>query len=66
MRKVWFGNSYGATTDAAITQFAAFFGVPDSPNAPGGNAGCAHPAGACRIASYHAAVRLTGKPGCAG
>jgi hypothetical protein len=66
MRKVRFGESYITTTDAGIAQMAAFFGVPDSPEAPGGNAGCDHPEGACRIATYHAAVSLRGKPGCAG
>ncbi|WP_147289007.1 hypothetical protein [Nocardia mexicana] len=66
MRKVWFGQAYGSTTDAGIAQMAAFFGVPDSPTAPGGSAGCAHPAGACRVATYHAAVTLSGKPSCSG
>ncbi len=66
MRKVWFGESYITTTDAGIAQMAAFFGVPNSPQAPGGNAGCNHPEGACRIATYHAAVSLRSKPGCAG
>lgn len=66
MRKVWFGESYITMTDAAIKQMADFFGVPNDPHAPGGSAGCEHPPGACRVATYHAAVTLSGKPGCAG
>jgi hypothetical protein len=65
MRKVWFGESYITTTDAGIAQMAAFFGVPADSTDPGGSAGCAHPAGRCRIVTYRAAVSLTGKPGCA-
>jgi hypothetical protein len=65
MRKVWFGDQYAATTRPAIAQMAAFFGVPDSPTVPGGSAGCNHPPGACRIATYYSAFRLTGKPACA-
>lgn len=66
MRKVWFGESYVETADSGIGQMAAFFGVPNDPNPPGGNAGCAHPPGKCRVATYHSAVTLAGKPGCAG
>lgn len=66
MRRAWFGQYYLDMTDRGIAQMAGFFGVANSPTAPGGNAGCTHPAGACRIATYHAAVSLTGKPGCAG
>jgi hypothetical protein len=65
MRKVWFGDQYSTMTDVAIQQMADFFNVPNDPTAPGGSAGCSHPPGACRIATYHAAVRLTGKPACA-
>eukprot|EP00456_Euglypha_rotunda_P041381 TRINITY_DN320_c0_g1_i4.p1 TRINITY_DN320_c0_g1~~TRINITY_DN320_c0_g1_i4.p1 ORF type:complete len:248 (+),score=24.67 TRINITY_DN320_c0_g1_i4:245-988(+) len=65
MRQVWFGQQYPTTLAPAIAQMAAFFGVPNSSTAPGGSAGCAHPAGACRIATYYAAGALTGKPGCA-
>lgn len=65
MRNVWFGEQYITTADAGISQMAAFFGVPDSSNAPGGQAGCTHPPGACRIATYHSAVSLGGKPSCA-
>jgi hypothetical protein len=66
MRKVWFGKFYFNIVEPAIAQMAAFFGVPDSPTAPGGSAGCGHPAGACRIATYHAAVNLAARPTCAG
>ncbi|MFC8447779.1 hypothetical protein [Kitasatospora sp. NPDC057223] len=66
MRKVWFGESYFTMVDPGIAQMAAFFGVPNSPTAPGGSAGCGHPAGACRVATYHAAVSFSGKPACAG
>ncbi|MER5886158.1 Hint domain-containing protein [Streptomyces sp. NPDC001941] len=66
MRRVWFGEAYVNTAVAAIAQMAAFFGVADSPTAPGGNAGCNHPEGACRVATYYAALDLRGKPGCAG
>ncbi|TLS45368.1 hypothetical protein FE633_14945 [Streptomyces montanus] len=66
MRKVWFGDSYIDTTDAGIAQMANFFGVPDDSNPPSGNAGCGHPPGRCRVATYHAAVSLSGKPACAG
>ncbi|MFI6497990.1 M48 family metalloprotease [Nonomuraea typhae] len=65
MRKVWFGFQYITVTDAAIAQMANFFNVPNVPTAPGGSAGCSHPPGACRIATYHAAVSLSGKPACA-
>jgi hypothetical protein len=65
MRKVWFHEHYFLMADPGIAQMAAFFGVPNSPTAPGGSAGCAHPAEACRIATYHAAVNFTGKPTCA-
>jgi len=66
MRKVWFGNQYPKTVRPGIAQMADFFGVPDDPTAPGGNAGCSHPAGGCRIATYYRAAALTDKPGCAG
>jgi hypothetical protein len=66
MRKVWFGQEYPTTTDAGIAQMAAFFGVPNDPTAPTGASGCGHPPGPCRIATYHAAVTLSGKPSCAG
>ena len=66
MRRVWFGTQYVTIADEAIAQMADFFGVPNDPDAPGGDAGCSHPPGACRIATYHAAVTLAGKPGCAG
>lgn len=66
MRKVWFGEAYTNTTDAAIQQMANWFGVPNDPNPPSGSAGCNHPPGACRVATYHAAVNLSGKPTCAG
>ncbi len=65
MRKVWFGEFYLNVTDKAIQQMANFFGVPNSPSIPGGSSGCSHPAGACRIATYHSAVNLSGKPACA-
>jgi hypothetical protein len=65
MRKVWFGEFYGMITEAAIAQMAAFFGVPNDPTPPGGSSGCSHPAGACRIATYYAAIALSGKPACA-
>ena len=65
MRNVWFGMTYITTTDAAIQQMADFFNVPNDPNPPGGAAACSHPPGACRVATYHAAVTLAGKPGCA-
>lgn len=64
MRKVWFGESYFTMVDPGIAQMAAFFGVPNSPTAPGGSSGCGHPAGACRVATYHAAAAFTGKPAC--
>lgn len=66
MRRVWFGEQYITTTDKAIAQMARFFGVPNNPNPPAGSAGCSHPPGACRVATYHAAVALNGKPSCAG
>ncbi|WP_405535263.1 hypothetical protein OG426_54615 (plasmid) [Streptomyces canus] len=66
MRKVWFGESYFTMVDPGIAQMAAFFGVPNSPTVPGGNAGCGHPPGACRVATYHSAVTFSGKPACAG
>lgn len=66
MRRVWFGEYYISVTDRGIAQMANFFGVANSPTAPGGSSGCSHPAGACRVATYHAAVALSGKPGCAG
>ena len=65
MRRVWFDEQYITTTDAAIAQMADFFGVPNSETPPGGSAGCNHPAGACRVATYHRAVTLGGKPACA-
>lgn len=65
MRAVWFGEQYITVTDTAIQQMANFFGVPNNPTPPGGSAGCGHPPGACRIAIYHAAVRLSPKPSCA-
>ena len=64
MRKVWFGEFYLDVTDKGIQQMANFFGVANSPIAPGGSAGCSHPVGACRIATYHSAVNLAGKPAC--
>ncbi|MDA0631861.1 hypothetical protein OUY22_00390 [Nonomuraea sp. MCN248] len=66
MRQVWFGSQYPATVRAAIAQMADLFGVKNDPTAPNGNAGCAHPAGKCRIATYYRAAALTAKPGCAG
>jgi hypothetical protein len=65
MRQVWFAQQYIKTALAGIKQMAAFFGVPDSPKPPGGTAGCQHPPGACRIATYHTAVTFADKPGCA-
>ncbi|MFT4278227.1 MAG: hypothetical protein QM576_17925 [Rhodopseudomonas sp.] len=65
MRNVWFGNFYLQMVEPAIQQMADFFGVPNNPSAPGGSAGCNHPPGACRIATYHAAVNLGRKPACA-
>lgn len=65
MRKVWFGEQYATFALAGIAQMAAFFGVPNDPTAPGGSSGCSHPPGACRIATYYGALRLSGKPGCA-
>ncbi|ODM76734.1 hypothetical protein [Bradyrhizobium elkanii] len=65
MRNVWFGDFYLQMVEPAIQQMADFFGVPNSPNTPGGSAGCNHPPGACRIATYHAAVNLDRKPACA-
>lgn len=65
MRNVWFGEQYLTMTDKAIAQMANFFGVSNSPTAPSGSAGCNHPAGSCRIATYHAAVNLKPKPNCA-
>ncbi len=68
MRKIWFGEEYINTTRQAITQMAGFFGVPDSPTIPQEpSAGCDHPEGSCRIATYHAALDLMfDKPACAG
>jgi hypothetical protein len=66
MRVVWFGSQFIEQADAGIEQMAAFFGVPNDPTVPGGSAGCNHPPGRCRIATYHAAVNLGGKPACAG
>lgn len=66
MRNVWFGEQYISMTDAGILQMSRFFGVRNSPDTLGGDAGCSHPPGACRIATYHAAVSLMPKPGCAG
>jgi Peptidase family M48 len=65
MRGVWFGEQYITYTSAAIAQMANFFGVPDSETAPGGSAGCNHPPGDCRVATYHRAVNLQSKPACA-
>lgn len=65
MRLVWFSEQYTNMSLPGIQQMANFFGVPNSPNAPTGSAGCNHPPGRCRVAAYHAAVRLTPKPGCA-
>jgi hypothetical protein len=65
MRRAWFGETYISMTDAAIQQMADFFHVPDDPTPPGGSAGCQHPPGRCRVATYHAAVNLAGKPSCA-
>jgi hypothetical protein len=66
MRQVWFGDSFIDMVEPGIAQMAAFFGVPNNPATPGGSAGCAHPAGKCRVATYHAAVNFSGKPACAG
>ena len=66
MRRVWFGDQYITMTDRGIAQMAQFWQVPNSPAAPGGSAGCSHPANACRIATFHSAVRLAGRPACAG
>jgi hypothetical protein len=65
MRKVWYGSDYFQKVKPAISQMADFFNVPDSPTVPGGTAGCSHPAGSCRIATYYAAAALESKPGCA-
>lgn len=65
MRRVWFGEDYATKADRGTQQMADFFGVPNSPTPPGGSAGCSHPAGACRIATYHSAVTLGGLPACA-
>ncbi|MBE9246548.1 hypothetical protein IQ223_19225 [Microcystis aeruginosa LEGE 00239] len=65
MRRVWFGEAYGNTMLAAINQMAAFFGVSADPPEPSTQAGCAHPAGACRIRTYIAALDLRPKPRCA-
>lgn len=65
MRVVWFGEQYIAMTDRGIQQMANFFGVPNDPTPPSGSAGCSHPPGPCRIATYHAAVTLAGKSNCA-
>lgn len=65
MRKVWFGEYYISVTDKAVAQMASFFGVANDPTPPTGSAGCSHPPGACRVATYHAAVALDGRPDCA-
>lgn len=65
MRKIWFGDQYAKMALGGIAQMANFFGVPNSPTVPGGHAGCEHPPGACRIATYYAALRLEPKPSCA-
>jgi len=65
MRRVWFGEQYITTADRGIQQMANFFGVPNDPTVPGGSSNCNHPPGACRIATYHAAVSLRRKPNCA-
>jgi hypothetical protein len=65
MRKIWFAEQYNTMMTVAIDQMANFFGVPNDPTVPGGSAGCNHPPGACRVATYHSAVTLGGKPGCA-
>lgn len=65
MRRVWFGEDFILKTDRGIDQMAQFFGVPNDPTVPGGSAGCTHPPGACRIATYHSAVTLGGLPACA-
>jgi len=59
MRGVWFGSFYLTMMVPAIAQMANFFGVPNDPTPPGGSAGCQHPAGACRIATYWAGIGLT-------
>jgi hypothetical protein len=66
MRRVWFGEYYITVSDKAIAQMANFFGVANDPNPPAGGGGCSHPPGQCRVATYHAAVRLSGRPSCAG
>lgn len=65
MRKVWFGDQFFDMTDRGINQMAGFFGSPSDPVPPPGSSNCKHPAGACRIATYRAAVSLRSKPGCA-
>jgi hypothetical protein len=65
MRNVWFGEDFTTKTDLGIAQMADFFGVPNSPTVPGGTGNCSHPPGACRIATYHSAVKLSGRPPCA-
>jgi len=67
MRTVYQGEEYIETAHKGTTQMAGFFKAPDSPVIPGGDAGCAHPPGPCRIATYYAALSLLhDKPGCAG
>ena len=66
MRTVWFGEYYLDAADKAIAQMANFFGVPNSDQPPEGNAGCNHPTGTCRVATYHSAIAFAGRPGCAG
>lgn len=66
MRKVWFGKQFIDTSLNAYAQMAQFFGVPNVNTVPPGTGTCDHPAGACRIATYYAALSMTGKPACAG
>lgn len=65
MRRVWFGEDYFTKATRGTTQMAAFFDTPE-PGANTGGGGCTHPAGACRIFTYNAAINLSPRPSCAG
>jgi len=67
MRKVYLGEEFGDVAIEGARQMADLFNVPLSDVAPEGDAFCAHPPGACRVATYVLAATLTqGVPACSG
>jgi hypothetical protein len=66
MRRAWFGEMYLTMMDKAIPQLKSLFGFIPVVDPVPAMAGCSHPPGACRAATYTAAVELKPKPACAG